>query len=279
MIEEKFATVSDTLSLVDCSGRVVRLLNACREPAQEVNIDLSDVGFAESSFVVILAGAIRYMSQLGAKGKLIWPADPKVKQYLVNIGFAKKLVHGGDDMRRRPMSDHVPLEEFPGLDEGIVQNVCGCFARHLHGVPDLYNRLENTLAELMENVRLHSESPVGGLLSAQFLPNKRTIRFAICDFGVSIPGHLSRLPKYSVGMPDDDLVAKAFEAGVSGAQSEIRSGSGLPFVRDFTMGIGGQVRVYSRLAALTIGVHGVSSVPVPNPFPGTLFTIDWPSTS
>jgi hypothetical protein len=244
--------------------------------AGKVTFDLSDVKFAEPHFATIVAGLTYRLQQQGKDIACLPPDNSGCNQYLTDIGLLNGVLPGTRGRAKRPDTEAVDLSRFSEASPDIIWEVTDKFMRHLTGVPDVIGRLEQTFAELMDNVFAHSQSPVGGILCGQFYPTSRKLRFAVCDFGMSIPGHLGLLDAYR-HLPDEKLIQMAFQDSVTGSTTG-RRGSGLPFVKELTQTLSGWVKVYSRQGSYTLSETFESSDQVSVAFPGTLLYIDW-STS
>jgi len=168
------------------------------------------------------------------------------------------------------------LARFRNANSEVIRQFVDEFSPLLLGLSNLYEEMESALAELMDNVFAHSESPEGGFLAARHNASINTLRFAVCDLGLSIPRHLRRMePAYS-NLSDEVVLAEAFILGVSGNKIT-HFGSGLPTVSDMTMRIKGQMNVYSGNAIYQVQSDGPHSLLVEKRFPGTLISIEWPT--
>jgi hypothetical protein len=270
----KFNEISNFISLSECTKKVNEAIFYSKFGVDRIQFDWSSIRFLDPAFLVIMGSMIQFIGKTSeTRMHVIWPNDLKARQYLSNIGFDELFVSPESRIAPKIMADYIKLQ-FLRVEH--VTEIAQFFERHLPtGIPDLYYSVEQSLSELMDNVMVHSGSPIGGCLSGQYLPNIHRIRFALCDFGVSIPAHLSRKPTYEIGYDDEHLIREAFEEGISGGNG--RTGAGLSVARDFTMKIGGMVRTYSRNGAYTIRSNDVIVTPSEIAFPGTIHTIDWPS--
>jgi anti-sigma regulatory factor (Ser/Thr protein kinase) len=168
------------------------------------------------------------------------------------------------------------VARFTHADSYLIEQFVDAFAPLLIGLPNLYEELESALAELMDNVFAHSESPEGGFLVGKHYTDRHVLRFAVCDLGISIPRHLRRMEPEYINLPDDQVMSEAFVLGVSGNKST-RFGSGLPTVSDVTMRLGGLLRAYSGKAIYCVKSETVESISPEKRFPGTLMSIEWPT--
>ena len=173
-------------------------------------------------------------------------------------------------------SDRSLLAGFTNANSELIREFVGLFAPLLTGMPNLYEEMESALAELMDNVFAHSESPEGGFLAGRHYAQLSTLRFAVCDLGISIPRHLRRMEPAYVYQSDEFVLAEAFVLGVSG-NKVTHFGSGLPTVSDMTMRLGGRMNVYSGSAMYQVQSGTAGPLRVEKRFPGTLISIEWPT--
>jgi hypothetical protein len=169
------------------------------------------------------------------------------------------------------------LARFKCANSELISQFVREFSPLLVGLPNLYEEMESALAELMDNVFAHSESPEGGFLVGRHYTNLSILRFAVCDLGISIPRHLRRMAPEYLNQTDENVLAEAFVLGVSG-NKETRFGSGLPTVSDMTIRLGGQLNAFSGSAIYKVQSGIANSVNVEKRFPGTLVSIEWPTS-
>ncbi len=198
---------------------------------------------------------------------------------LAGIGFFGFLFDRNEHFVENP-EDYFPLEQFNRADRTLVSELAQYFCERLPLIGDKIDRVEATLDELMSNVEKHSGSPIGGFIAGEYLPGTKHLQFAINDVGVSIPGHLSKLPRYQSGFSDAALIKEAFKEGVTGTEGQVprrHFGSGLPYIRGLTESVGGSLRVYSRRGLASLKDNELSVEDVEASYPGTLIVIDWPA--
>jgi len=58
--------------------------------------------------------------------------------------------------------------------------------------------MEWTVYEIIDNIRLHSDTPVLGVLTAQYYPRRHRLDIAIVDAGRGIMSSLSEISTYGV---------------------------------------------------------------------------------
>jgi signal transduction histidine kinase len=129
------------------------------------------------------------------------------------------------------------------------------------------------LSELTQNVLDHSQSVVGGFISARAYKDVRDVRFAVADFGVGIRQTLGR--QFSIAS-DEDAIRKALEAEVTSKSSSRNLGLGLSHLHDVVRLTGGRMVIYSGNGFLR-REHGKDLFRSSDtPFPGTIAFVRLP---
>jgi len=168
------------------------------------------------------------------------------------------------------------LARFKNADSELIGQFVSLFSPLLAGLPNLYEKMEIAMGELMDNVFAHSESPEGGFLVGKHYTHLNMLRFEVCDLGISIPSHLRRMEPAYLNQPDEVVLSEAFVLGVSGNKAT-RFGSGLPTVSDITTRLGGHLVAYSGNALYEVQSDMSHPMHIETRFPGTLISIEWPT--
>src|SRR3546814_3921186 len=90
--------------------------------------------------------------------------------------------------------------------------------RSLGAIPDLarsdFAALEWSINEITDNVIVHSESPIGGLVQVStFVRNQKVVEYIVADAGLGIPATL-RSGRPEIGT-DTDALDRAIREGVT----------------------------------------------------------------
>lgn len=165
---------------------------------------------------------------------------------------------------------------FAQPDDYLIRKIVELYVPLFAGVSDLVYRFESTIWELMNNVFAHSQSSCGGAIGVQYRNAEQELQFSICDYGITIPAHLSRLAQFS-SMTDDELLLESFKIGVSAGDPKRHSGQGLPFLKEMTSELGGRVYVFSRNGVYCSDIEETRAYMNAVAFPGTLVALNWPS--
>lgn len=79
---------------------------------------------------------------------------------------------------------------------------------------DLSKYLKYLIREMMSNVVSHSQSPIGGFITAQYYPTKKKVQIIIIDNGIGLQASLAQ--KYTLDN-EADAIQKAMEKNVTGS--------------------------------------------------------------
>jgi len=105
----------------------------------------------------------------------------------------------------------------------VINRIGDLVLHHFDNARDFFPAMEWAVNEVMDNIAIHSQTPVPGVACAQFFPEKGRVEIGICDMGRGIKASLSeRYELWSHG----DAITKALERGVT-RNPEVGQGNGL----------------------------------------------------
>ena len=120
----------------------------------------------------------------------------------------------------------------------------------------LLGALDYAFGEVIDNVLMHSRTPVEGLVGAQYYPKKGFVEFCVADGGMGVARTLRNNSDYSK-MSDPELLVKAFEHGVGENTSDFNHeiegygcGFGLTFAARLVEATGGDLWMVSNSSAI-----------------------------
>ena len=143
-----------------------------------------------------------------------------------------------------------------------VENVIAIVLAQCERGDKICSAFELALYVLIDIVRIHAESYVGGIVCAQTYPKKGTIQIGICDAGIGILGSLRRGKRYSDLQSDSDAIEKALLRGVT-RDLDVGQGNGLAIATEIVKLNGGEMVIWSGKSSRRVPGH--------SPFPGTGF--------
>jgi hypothetical protein len=145
----------------------------------------------------------------------------------------------------------IPAGEAAEVSRSVVGEMTDKVMRAVHGLSDelrkrMSNRLWGALAELIDNVPLHSETRLPGYATLQVYPTTKTVQAVVCDSGVGIPATLrAGTSASSAGFTDEQLLQFAIERGMSrrGTSQPTGYGCGFRMIRELVTQVGGKIEV------------------------------------
>lgn len=104
-----------------------------------------------------------------------------------------------------------------------TNSICDLVLHQFDNAREFLPALEWAVNEVVDNILLHSETPVPGVVCAQYFPNRQRLDVGICDMGRGIKASLEEsMTLWSHG----DAVTKALERGVT-RNPDVGMGNGL----------------------------------------------------
>jgi hypothetical protein len=135
--------------------------------------------------------------------------------------------------------------------------------RQFDNAQDFLPAMEWAVYEIIDNIRLHSNTPVPGVLTAQYYPHRYRLDIAIVDAGRGIMASLSESQRlWSHG----DAISKAIQRGVT-RNPDVGQGNGMAGTCEIVRLNGGELHVWTGDVDFTIrkgrdkGFQKISEVP------------------
>jgi hypothetical protein len=201
-------------------------------------IDATKLTFACPLDLAGIVATAHWAASASIRVTLRLPSDRDVAAYLQRM----------DVLRQMPPRTQIPGRVPPDARADRRDRLLEVTALNEKNVDDLSERLGplvtafyegrpgagaavfRACSELMSNATEHGHSEPGAFVAVQTYTGRRTdvprLEFAVCDTGVGILSHLRRNPQHAHLSRDEQAIARAMEAGVSGVGSGLR-GNGL----------------------------------------------------
>jgi len=233
-------SVDDTHSSI--AALLQRVLAGGSQLAGDIVVDLEACQFLGPSAVVILAGLRRRAEAQGSRLTIVPPELPRLLNYCRYSGL---LAEFGVGPPPEPHTENVTtpvrsfVREFPLT---AINEVVLLAKREMELSRTAQDDLTLVLSELTQNVIDHSESSVGGFLSARAYKNVRDVRFAVADFGVGIRRTLAR--RFDIAT-DRDAIRRAVQEEITSRSSVRNLGLGLAHLHEIVKITRGRMVMYS----------------------------------
>lgn len=205
--------------------------------------------------------------------QLILPLKPDLARLFINANWAHLLEPRAYDASRFRGHTQIPATQFsnPAEQNDAVNRIVNAI---LGSIPDIrrehFAALEWAVNELTDNVIVHSQSAIGGLVQvSSFKRNTKIVDFTIADSGLGIPATLRSGGEF-IGS-DTDALDRAIREGVTRDRS-IGQGNGLYGSYQICCHSGGAFQIESGHARLLLrpDPHGLEIRDQRIPFKGTL---------
>lgn len=245
-------------SLIQLTRDVNSVLGSLGTVPQDFKFDVSGILPLDTSFFVTAANLEKELEAAGVKDvKFLVPDLSPLRLDELHHEFEK-----------------ISLQNFKSADPEIINGIVDVYLDKLPNIPAKIERFEQTLAELMENVYVHSQCKWGGFIYGYYNKTDNKLQFSIADFGTGIPWTLAQVAPYNAGFDDDTLTYEASKYSVTSKRG--RAGSGLDYAATFAKDLGGVMRVFSRRGCLRIDSEAKCLSEADTEYPGTLVTIELP---
>jgi hypothetical protein len=160
---------------------------------KDVILDFSQSNFLDPKFMLPLVATARSYRSDKVDFDLIMPSDQKAAKLIENTNWAHLITPERFEARDNRNINHLSAiqymnarEQFDAVDRSmniILQSIGGLDRSRLKA-------LEWSLNEITDNVLVHSESPLGGIVQVVSYTKRQLVEFYVCDAGIGIPRSL-----------------------------------------------------------------------------------------
>ena len=241
-------------------GSFPRLLDALpmTQTGTNLDVDLSNLRWIEALSIAILVAFLKdhLLRNPGTDNRILIPDR---YEYLQRMDFFKTFGASLPERfkRRDPTGRFVPVREVhssasvPDAAEEIVQTL-------RVGDPDAARTLRHCVGEIVDNVFVHSRSPVHAVICAQHFPNARRSQVGIVDTGIGFLRSFTDSPAYAgLELSDRDALVLGRAPFVTSKPSTTatydqgygRLGVGLFIVSEVLARVGGRILLVSGRSA------------------------------
>jgi len=245
----------------------------------EVIIDFEKCTSAfQQSMLSVCAQVIAYRKG-GIDFKIIPPSDRKLENLFRNTGWGYFLDPHQFEPSRFKGHTQIPATQYttPAEQQIAVNRILNVM---LGAIPELQRSdiaaFEWAINELTDNVLVHSDSPIGGLVQVStFVKYRKRVQFVVADAGIGIPNSL-RGGQNAISS-DTEALDKAIREGVTRDPS-IGQGNGMFGSYEICSKSGGEFLIDSGHARLRYNPsNGLAIQKQTIPYSGTLIvaTVDF----
>lgn len=181
--------------------------------------------FASCSSIAVMGAWGQEMKRRGHD--IEFYGDDSTMRYLARMDLFKLLGFSYREKFERHVEGgrFIPLHKVESTKEcwRVISRIGDMVLHHFDNACEFFPAMEWAVNEVVDNITIHSQTPVPGVVCAQFFPEKGRVEIGICDMGRGIKASLSeRYELWSHG----DAITKALERGVT-RNPEVGQGNGL----------------------------------------------------
>lgn len=246
---------------------------------KDIVLNLQNCTSAFQNSMLSLCAQVLAYRNAGIDFSLIPPDKKQLFNLFKNTGWAHYLDPNNFDPSTFRGHSRIPATQYqtPNEQQNAVNRIVNVI---LGAIPDMqrsdFAAFEWSVNEITDNVLVHSESSIGGLIQVStFQKFKKQVQFVVADAGIGIPKTLREgYPEIS---SDTDALDRAIREGVT-RDKKIGQGNGLFGSYEICSKCNGYFAVHSGYARLTFDDrNGLSISKVSIPYSGTLViaTIDF----
>ena len=211
-------TINVNDNFLDGLAQVVKIMaEADSSEDTDLTIDFSNTKFVSPVFVLSL---IVYLSGCGKRASIININDYLLTIGIQNFGITTDLMRKTQFiafMERFSKKTYIPIIAFPADSnndekEAISTVVENMIISQSHIAPNVAQGIKYMVAETLDNITEHSESPIGYIF-AQAYPQKGYLDICLADQGISLLGSYKKVPNNEV--IDDFEAIKAANRRIS----------------------------------------------------------------
>lgn len=246
---------------------------------KEVVIDLGNCTSAYQNSMLSVCAQVMAYRNAGVAFDLIPPTDPKFLNLCRNTNWGHFLDPYKFDPSTFKGHSRIPATQYrnPAEQQAAVNRIVNVM---LGAIPEIersdFSALEWAINELTDNVLVHSESAIGGLVQVStFITYRKRVQFVVADAGIGIPRSL-RSGHEDISS-DTDALDRAIREGVTRDRS-VGQGNGMFGSFEICSKSKGDFLVDSGYARLKYDPNkGLSIADQAIPYAGTLIvaTVDF----
>lgn len=180
------------------------------------------------------------------RGRTIeFSGSPDTMSYLSRMDLFKHLGFSYDEKfeRMTEVGRFIPVRTINSDDDVMltVNAICDLVLHQFENAREFIPAFEWAIYEVIDNIILHAETPVPGVVCAQYYPEKNRMDVAVCDMGRGIKTSLSESFKLK---NHEDAILKALQRGVT-RNSQKGQGNGLAGTFEISKLNTGSFRIWS----------------------------------
>jgi hypothetical protein len=241
---------------------------------KSVSIEVAANAFLKMDIIAFLCGWSLYLMQQGISVNLTGSGE--AIQYLARMDFNHHI--GIPDLtinRKSEVGRFIPIKLVESDEEAFkaVNAVCELAIYQFDQSADFVPAMEWAVNEVVDNIRIHSQSKTPGIVCAQYYPQRHRMDVAVCDMGIGLKTSLDAAPDYSL-IDHKDAITHAITRGIT-RDSNIGQGNGMAGTVEIAKKNGGEFHIWTGDSLLNIRAGDQTFEEISFlPGAGVLFSLD-----
>ena len=171
------------------------------------------------------------------------PRNDAVNAFLIQSGFDENTTH-----KHKAQQDSFTfgLRNVAWANPNEISGMIDVIEQEVPLTLQAKNRVFENIAELINNVRDHAESPINCFIIGQAYPRVQRIRYCVGDAGIGIKTHLTKKYPELKARPTWEVIKHSTEYGITGSANDQNSGLGLYELKTLVRACGGSFCILSE---------------------------------
>jgi len=192
---------------------------------RKIALQVEPQTFVSCSAMAVLCGWGLLKRQAGTRFTAVGDGD--TLRYLSRMDLFGHLgVHFDETFTRHTEAGRfIPLQLVEAGDDALAASnaICDLVLHQFDNACEFLPAMEWAVYEIIDNIVIHSETPVPGVVCGQYFPQKHRLDIAICDMGRGIKASLGESLTFN---SHGEAISKALERGVTRSR-DVGQGNGL----------------------------------------------------
>ncbi|MFC1467799.1 STAS-like domain-containing protein, partial [Verrucomicrobiota bacterium] len=245
------------------------------EEHKRLVIEFGDDAFLKMDVVAFLCSWCLHLQQQGVAVEVTGTGDAVL--YLARMNFNRLLHLSEPTMHRNPADGRfIPIRLVANDDDvkTAVDAVCELAIHQFEGAVAFVPAMEWAVNEIVDNIRIHSQSTTPGVVCAQYYPQQHRLDVAICDMGIGLKASLDGAHAEYNLLDHTDAITHATTRGVT-RDSNVGQGNGMAGTLEIAKQNGGEFHIWTgdSLFNLKAGESSFDQIPYLQGT-GILFSLD-----
>jgi len=200
--------------------------------------------------------------------------DPSLLLYLARMNFNKHLdIKEPNFNRNSEEGRFIPIKLINSDDDvyNTVNAICELAIHQFDGAISFVPGMEWAVNEIVDNIRIHSNTKVPGVVCAQYYPQRHRLDIAICDMGLGIRETLSS--SHNI-IDSQDAIKNALSRGIT-RDPKVGQGNGMAGALTISEANKGELSVWTGDCLFELKNDAQNYFPIPNVLgTGIMFSLD-----